>query len=150
MKMIPSKDTSKSGNSVDTKKRTHDGAKKEEKVEEIGEEMEEEVEEEDEEEEADGMVIDESDDYTAADDGVDGGSGGGVENGSGVDGVDDEGETEDGEVEEEQGEEVTGEMVVQGEEGLYQVERILAKRLKNGNVEYLIKWDGEFHKYICF
>ena len=44
---------------------------------------------------------------------------------------------------EEEGEEVTGEMVVQGEEGLYQVERILAKRLQAGNVEYLIKWDGK-------
>lgn len=57
------------------------------------------------------------------------------EMGEEVDGVD-EG------VEEEEGQEVTGEMVVQGEEGLYQVERILAKRLQAGNVEYLIKWDG--------
>ena len=54
-----------------------------------------------------------------------------------------EGEEEGEEDLEEDGEEVTGEMVVQGEEGLYQVERILAKRMKNGNVEYLIKWDGK-------
>ena len=58
------------------------------------------------------------------------------EMGEEVDGVD-EG------VEEEEGQEVTGEMVVQGEEGLYSVERILAKRLQAGNVEYLIKWDGK-------
>ena len=89
------------------------------------ESSEEEEEELGEEEEEDGMVIDEGE----------------LEEVVGEDDGEDEGVAEAGE----EGEEVTGEMVVQGEEGLYQVERILAKRMTNANVvEYLIKWDGEF------
>jgi len=56
--------------------------------------------------------------------------------------IDEEDLLENGSLADEEGIEEEFEEAVAGEEGLYQVERILAKRVQNGVVEYLIKWDG--------